>query len=71
MINYLFTFAFLLLFFGILGLHLFRGLTENRCRYSESPPLAETWTVNPNFKYLCGDIDCPLKFVFLFFIYYY
>lgn len=63
-INYLFTFAFLLLFFSILGLHLFKGITENRCRYSESPPLVGEWTVNSNFKYLCGDINCPMRFNF-------
>lgn len=59
--KYLSTLMFLLIFFGILGLHLFKGLTENRCRETPLPINSTYWPAIKNFDSLCGDLQCPAK----------
>ena len=55
-----FNISFLILFYAILGMQLFRGLKENRCRYTNAP-VNETWIADPNLKFLCGYRSCPKK----------
>ena len=50
----------MMVFYAIIGLHLFKGLLENRCRVTKMP-VNGSWDVNPNIKTLCGDYQCPLK----------
>jgi len=63
--NFLSTLLFLLIFFGILGLHLFMGVTENRCRSSPFP-FGEYWPALENYTNLCGGNGflCPEKYNF-------
>ncbi len=56
----LFNLAFFMVFYAILGMHLFKGLMENRCRIAESPPKdSKYWQIEPSSKFLCGDLPCP------------
>ena len=48
-----------LLLYGILGIHLFSGLLENRCRFSDHP-IEIRWPANPEISNLCGTFRCPL-----------
>ena len=58
--NFFSTLLFMLIFFGILGLHLFMGYTENRCRSSPFPD-GEFWPALSDYKTLCGSFSCPEK----------
>ena len=56
--DYFWNILFIYLIFGIIGLHLFRGLMENRCRLTPIPENGK-WLVNENHLKLCGYADCP------------
>ncbi len=43
---------FIIVLFGILGLQLFSGILENRCRLTEKP-VNGVWEVDPNIHRLC------------------
>lgn len=60
--KYLCTLMFLLIFFGILGLHLFKGMTENHCRITPNPINSTYWPAIEDFESLCGEIECPEGF---------
>lgn len=60
--NFLCTFLFILILFGILGLHLFLGVTENRCRTTPLP-INDVWNANENYSFLCGGVSCPSKLI--------
>lgn len=50
---------YLLTIFGILGLQLFSGANESRCRLTPNPINGE-WIANKSTLYLCADsTDCP------------
>ena len=49
---------FVVLFYSIVGLHLFMGITEYRCRTTPEPTNGE-WELEPNIYFLCGIWDCP------------
>lgn len=54
---------FLVVLFGILGLQLFIGVLENRCRYSPVA-LGDLWPADPLITTLCVENDdstCPAK----------
>jgi hypothetical protein len=45
-------------FFGLVGLHLLKGVTEYRCR--ETPaPVNDHWVADPTIRNLCGQRQCP------------
>jgi hypothetical protein len=45
-------------FFGVVGLHLLKGVTEYRCR--ETPePIDGHWVADPTIRNLCGQWQCP------------
>lgn len=48
----------LMVFYSILGLHLLKGMDENRCRISQSP-LNGTWPADESIRNLCGEWECP------------
>jgi hypothetical protein len=49
---------FVVLYYSIIGLHLFMGLTEYRCR--ESPhPEGKEWVAAEGIYNLCGAWNCP------------
>ena len=60
--NVFYNLIFLMLFFSILGLNLFKGLLENRCRMMPDPPksIKEPWPADPNNLKLCGYLSCPV-----------
>jgi hypothetical protein len=47
--------------YSILGLHMFKGLNENRCRLSSTPPSepGALWEVAPDTPFYCGAKNCP------------
>ncbi|CAD8064649.1 unnamed protein product [Paramecium sonneborni] len=47
-----------MIYFSIIGLHLFIGLTERRCRITEYP-VDNVWIADPNIQKLCGIWECP------------
>ncbi|CAD8180886.1 unnamed protein product [Paramecium pentaurelia] len=48
---------FVVLYYSIIGLHLFMGITEYRCR--ETPtPINEEWKAVDDIKFLCGIWEC-------------
>ncbi|CAD8076090.1 unnamed protein product [Paramecium sonneborni] len=47
-----------MIYFSIIGLHLFIGLTERRCRITQQP-VNNTWIADPNIQKLCGIWECP------------
>lgn len=48
-----------MIFYGVLGVNLFKGKNENRCRMSEFP-LNEKWLINQEIPFLCGALyECP------------
>lgn len=50
---------FIILLFSILGLQLFNGLLENRCRLT-SDPIDGFWQADPSTADICGgNLDCP------------
>ena len=49
---------FVILYYSIIGLHLFMGLTEYRCRMT-SEPIDNVWVADPEIKTLCGIWECP------------
>ena len=56
--NYL-TIALLMVLYAILGLHMFSGMLENRCR-STKEPVNGRWDLAENvMKSLCGTWKCP------------
>ncbi|CAD8082647.1 unnamed protein product [Paramecium primaurelia] len=57
--NVLVFLLYLLVIFGILGLQLFAGAYENRCRFTQFP-VNGTWPADPLITHLCSsDSDCP------------
>ncbi|KRX06409.1 hypothetical protein PPERSA_05022 [Pseudocohnilembus persalinus] len=49
----------IMVFYGILGLHMFMGALEYRCRLTEEPPTdGSDWQVDENQPYLCGNYEC-------------
>lgn len=64
--NYLSTLLFLLIFFGILGTHLYMGVTEYRCRFTELPPENSTeWLADSNQPFLCGVLQCSEGYIII------
>ena len=51
----------LMIFYSILGLHLLKGLDENRCRLTEFP-MNNTWHADENIRNLCGEWQCPIEY---------
>lgn len=49
---------FVVIYYSIIGLHLFMGVTETRCRET-SEPMDGVWIANESYKNLCGIKDCP------------
>jgi len=57
--NFINIFA-IMIFYAIIGLHIFKGAFEYRCRISDTPINGETdWPVAENINYLCGNWKCP------------
>ncbi len=58
----LFNLVFFMIFYAILGMNLFKGLLEFRCRTTEEPPktLSE-WPIEASSSTLCGVTECPEK----------
>lgn len=52
---------FVMLFYCIVGLHLFSGVTENRCRYTPEP-VDNKWDADLSIQFLCGAWECPEKY---------
>lgn len=51
---------FVVIYYCVIGLHLFQGLTEMRCRYTPQP-VENQWPADLSIKFLCGIWDCPQK----------
>jgi hypothetical protein len=51
---------FIIILFGILGMQLFSGMYENRCRLTPKP-LKGKWIVDDSITQLCGTKICPNK----------
>ncbi|CAK89639.1 unnamed protein product (macronuclear) [Paramecium tetraurelia] len=49
---------FVVLYYSIIGLHLFMGVTEYRCRETPEPEDGK-WIAVEDIKHLCGIWDCP------------
>lgn len=49
---------FVVIYYSIIGLHLFMGITEYRCRLTPEP-VDGKWEADEEIKYLCGIWDCP------------
>lgn len=49
---------FVMIFYTVVGLHLFMGMTEYRCRTTPLPVDGE-WELAPGINFLCGIWDCP------------
>jgi hypothetical protein len=49
---------FFMLFYAVVGLHLFSGLTEMRCREGHEPEGGE-WVASEEYPNLCGIWQCP------------
>lgn len=45
---------FFLLYYAVVGLHLFQGVTEYRCRETEHPEHGEEWVAVEGINNLCG-----------------
>lgn len=45
--------------YASLGLNVFKGLLEQRCRTSVSPDGANLWGIDPDIQYICGSTKCP------------
>jgi hypothetical protein len=52
---------FVMLYYSIVGLHLFMGLTEYRCRLTPEPE-DDVWEADGEFKHLCGIWKCPHEY---------
>ncbi|CAD8058415.1 unnamed protein product [Paramecium primaurelia] len=51
-------FIFFLLYFSVIGLHFFMGLTTMRCRLTPEPEDG-IWEASEEVPYLCGIYECP------------
>lgn len=51
---------FVMLFYCIIGIHLFQGLTEMRCRMTPEP-IDNKWEADTEIRNLCGIWECPEK----------
>ena len=47
-----------MIYFAVVGLHLFRGVTESRCRLTPEPEDG-VWEVDDTWEQLCGLRECP------------
>jgi hypothetical protein len=56
--NVVLFFLFLLILFGILGVQLFGGVYESRCRVWPTPRNGR-WPIDPAIQRLCGEYECP------------
>lgn len=55
---------FVMIYYSIVGIHLFMGLTEFRCRMTPEPNFeTQTWEADPTIKNLCGIWDCPAEYL--------
>ncbi len=45
--------------FAIMGITLFNGATEYRCRFTPEPLPDGTWPFNEEITNLCGEWKCP------------
>ena len=61
LVNVLAFLLFLLMLFTTVGLQLFMGLLENRCRVTEFPTDDGVWPAIPDYDHLCGELKCPAK----------
>lgn len=56
---------FTMFFYALVGLYLFYGLEENRCRTTPEP-INNKWIVVENSFTLCGNFQCEIGFSFFF-----
>lgn len=64
--NVLFFLIFFILFFGILGIQLFCGILEQRCRVTPKP-IHGVWPIDDGYTRLCQKSvasSCPIGFKF-------
>jgi len=54
----------LMIFYSILGLHMLKGLDENRCRFTQFP-VNNNWLADENITNLCGEWACPSEFLLI------
>lgn len=47
-----------MIFYSLIGVFLFMGKIENRCRLSKFP-INEKWLINEKILNLCGIDECP------------
>ncbi len=50
-------------FYAIVGIHLFGGSFEHRCRVTDKPPSENSeekyWELYGDIPYMCGSWTCP------------
>lgn len=66
--NVLFFLVFFIIFFGILGVQLFSGIFEQRCRLTPVP-INGVWLVDEDYTRLClkgstSSLSCPAGYFF-------
>lgn len=57
--NILLVIIIFLAFYASLGLNLYKGILEQRCRSSPRPESPDRWKIHPDTEYLCGSKLCP------------
>ena len=62
--NYFVSVFGIMLFYAVIGLYLFYGLEENRCRITEIPESGK-WEVVESIESFCGDWTCTEGFVLI------
>ena len=65
--NYFISVFGLMLFYAVVGLYLFYGLEENRCRETPMPEHGE-WIAIESIESFCGSWQCNMGFYFNFLI---
>ena len=59
--NHIFSIFLIMIFYAIIGLHLYAGVTEYRCRTQPLPNDDGSWPIFPDYEYLCGYVECPAE----------
>ena len=54
----------LMFFYALVGMYLFYGLEENRCRTTEVP-INNVWLVEADSMYFCGNTHCQTGFIYI------
>lgn len=55
----------LMYFYALVGMYLFYGLEENRCRTTELP-IGDQWTIEDDSFTFCGNWNCPVGYLTTF-----